>query len=329
MHEMSKDEQLKADRGGGRVIVGEWSGALNPCASSSRMLASSSKEKADTGRLGLCRRRGSMSGSQGGEADEKERAFVRAQLEVRWRSLVYDLRTEADHQRLSLLFCFRSSTRRRADISGGRSKSRRAGMPAGRSRTPARPRSSRVSSATRLPAISRPIGTAASARRARGPSVRRPFGLSARVASADFDAMRLTGSHTAYWNQAMGNKASRMENDRFNDGFTVGVRFPIAPPLLESLTDARLLLPRFPVVRPAAVPPVGPHPPAAVGVRDSPGWRSVEGPPAGRARPTAWRRRVGLDLGAGVRPGPGGRDRPLGQGTCSLGLDALAHEVPR
>jgi hypothetical protein len=71
MHEMSKDEQLKADRGGGRVIVGEWSGALIPCAFSSRMLASSSKEKADTGRLGLCRRRGSMGGSQGGEADEK------------------------------------------------------------------------------------------------------------------------------------------------------------------------------------------------------------------------------------------------------------------
>lgn len=33
LHEMSKDEQLKADRGGGRVIVGEWSGALNPCGS--------------------------------------------------------------------------------------------------------------------------------------------------------------------------------------------------------------------------------------------------------------------------------------------------------
>lgn len=31
LHEMSKDEQLKANRGGGRVVVGEWSGALNPC----------------------------------------------------------------------------------------------------------------------------------------------------------------------------------------------------------------------------------------------------------------------------------------------------------
>ncbi|CDZ96181.1 Glycoside hydrolase, superfamily [Phaffia rhodozyma] len=52
---LGTDLVQKSESGGGRVIVGEWSGALNP---------------------------GSLNGSQGGEQDAKRRNFVRAQLEV-------------------------------------------------------------------------------------------------------------------------------------------------------------------------------------------------------------------------------------------------------